>query len=116
MSSSLRAEVMAMPEEDRLEAALGLLDGLTNSSGSAAALSARFNLTPSCGRILHALMAAAPDPLSHDAIMGAVWGGSVPENAANILRVQIHNLRRKLPAHMKVLNVYGVGYMIEVKP
>lgn len=48
-------------------------------------------------------------------VMAAVWGGSVPENAANILRVQIHKLRRKLPAHMKVLNVYGVGYMIEVK-
>lgn len=53
-------------------------------------------LTPVTFRLLEAVMRASPEPVSHRALIQAIWGEEAPDS--NALRVHIHHLRKSLAA------------------
>jgi len=75
-------------------------------------------LTPTEFQILYCLLNNAGRALSYRSLMGQVQGYDCPpEEARKLLKVHIHNLRKKIealpekPAH--ILNVRGFGYLFE---
>ncbi len=70
-------------------------------------------LTPKLGRLLASLMAAAPQTMSHAALIAEVWEGEAVE--VNALHSQISNLRALIDrpfSHALLHATPGVGYAL----
>lgn len=107
---NLRSQIMALPEDQRLEAALTLLEDVSGQNSQIVhRIQRAYGLTLFEARIVAMLHARAPNPVSRDALQSAVWGYvDVSEKNINILMVRV---RRKLP--VKVTTVFGSGWCLD---
>ena len=76
------------------------------------------NLTPTESKVLSCLILNSGRPLSYRSLVRGVWGHDCDQlEAKEILKVHIHNLRRKIEAQPDrprfVRTVRGFGYMFE---
>jgi len=112
---SVRDEVLAQPEADRLDYALGLLDLAYGYSDDGQVAWARetFGLDPSQARIFLALNGAAPRMLTRDHLMEVACRG-IHGVASNTLSVHVSRLRGALRARggPDITLVWGQGYRI----
>ena len=66
-------------------------------------------------RLLAALIVAEGRACGRDELVEAVWNGSVPASARNLLQVYVSQLRKALPANITLVT-RGGGYALEVAP
>ena len=75
----------------------------------------RFTLTPTEFRLLRALAQRAGRLVTHDELIGDIWGAS-SQKSPKMLRLYIGYLRRKLGAEQirepRIINQRGVGYRL----
>lgn len=108
----LRDEIMALPEGDRLAAALDYLEAVTGQAEARiVALQARFGLTRTEAAVLSVLDARAGRVVSREAIFLAVWGEA--EVDMKIVDVVLCKLRRRLPEGT-VRTAWGRGWSLDV--
>ncbi|QIZ75618.1 response regulator transcription factor [Ferrimonas lipolytica] len=68
-------------------------------------------LTPTGYKLLQALMRVAPEPLSREALMKAVWGDDQPDS--NSLKVHLHKLRKQVDLEGELLlTIPNVGFAL----
>lgn len=65
--------------------------------------------------VLHALMRAAPAPLSAEELLERVWDDQI-DPMTNVVRVMIAGIRRRLGPPDPITTIKGVGYRIEPSP
>lgn len=108
----LRRFVMEQPEDQRLEAALAIIDDLTGRFG-VAVLQQAFRLSPTEAVMLAAINARAPEPVSYDALATALWGPWAELRDPAGVKVYVTRLRRKLEGTgHEILCVWGQGYCL----
>ncbi|WP_101961043.1 response regulator transcription factor [Vibrio harveyi] len=65
-------------------------------------------------KILRILLKQAPNPVSKNELLSAIWGGNQPES--DVLRSHIYSLRntlRKINSKSKIETIHGYGYLIK---
>ena len=107
---TLRAQVMALPPEDRLEHALFLLEEITGRpSERLVALRDKWGLSPQEARLFLALNEAAPRVMSKESLLVAVSaGGEV--TGVHLIPTLICHLKVKMGRVCTIQNVRGIGY------
>jgi predicted ATPase/DNA-binding SARP family transcriptional activator len=70
-------------------------------------------VAPMQRRLLAALIVAAGDTWSRDALVDALWGESPPASAPKLLQVYVSQLRKMLPAPARI-RTHGGGYALEL--
>lgn len=106
---NLRDRIMAMPEGDRLEAALVMLEeALGADHWTVSAMRQKFGLSALEARVLAAINARAPMIISREALLAAAWG--IEARAEKSVDVIVHRLRKRVP--FKIVNHRGLGYQI----
>lgn len=108
---TLRAEIMALPDRDRLPAALNLLDDLYGQNDRRIAwVKERFKLSRSLAVVMLVLSASAPRIVPRDAIYTALYGMD-GERDPKIVDVLICKLRKKLaPEGITIATAWGDGW------
>lgn len=107
----VRAEIMALPERDRLAAALDLIDELTGQGEvEILAIMRRFGLSPKEAAILSFLNARAGRVCSRDAIFTHVWGDCDVDS--KIVDVYLSRIRPALPDRDLIENKWGIGWTL----
>lgn len=59
-----------------------------------------------------AILAASPEPISADALAEAVWSDTDEVGSRTTLQVHVHNIRKLLGAHDRVLRLGPAGYQL----
>jgi DNA-binding response OmpR family regulator len=110
--TALRAAIMALPPQERLGAALDLIDDLTGASVAAVlALRQRYGLTSREAAVLGALNRASPRALGREPLFLAVWGHD-SEAGDRIVDIYISRLRAKL-GRAVIRTVWGSGWVLD---
>ena len=110
--TALREAIMALPPDDRLGAALDLIDDLTGARGAAvAALSRRYRLTPKEAELVATLNAAFPQVLGREPLFLRCWGHDSEVND-RIVDIYVMKLRAKL-GRDAIRTVWGLGWVLD---
>ncbi len=110
--TALREAILALPPQERLLAALDLIDDLTGANGAAVlALRQRYGLTSREAEVLDALNRASPRALGREPLFLAVWGHD-SEAGDRIVDLYILRLRAKLGRDV-IRNVWGSGWVLD---
>lgn len=109
---TIQSQIMALPEADRLAAAMEAIDDLCGSA-RVDELAARYRLSGQQAQVLAILASAAPGFVSVKMIAASVWGYDLPETFIVNIRVRIYQLRKVLPEGVKIIAAYNRGYALE---
>lgn len=111
----LRRFVMAQPEDQRLEAALAIIDDLSGQVGAdVVLLQQAYRLTKAEAVMLAAINARAMELVSHDSLATVLWGPWAEQRDPAGVKVYVARLRRKLAGTGHVITcVWGHGYRLE---
>jgi DNA-binding response OmpR family regulator len=110
--TALRESILALPPQERLGAALDLIDDLTGANGAAVlALQQRYGLTSREAEVLDALNRASPRALGREPLFLMVWGHD-SEVGEKIVDVYITKLRAKL-GRDAIRTVWGSGWALD---
>jgi DNA-binding response OmpR family regulator len=110
--TALREAILALPPQERLGAALDLIDDLTGASVAAVlALQQRYGLTQREAVVLEALNRASPRALGREPLFLTVWGHD-SEVGDRIVDIYISRLRAKLGRDV-IRNVWGSGWVLD---
>lgn len=107
---NLRAIVMDLPPDERLPAALDLLDTLAGNGEMLAAWMQAYRLTRQEASVWHVLNGAAGRVVTRDALMLRAFG--FDSGRARTLDVVVLRIRRKVP--VRIETVAGVGFRATV--
>ncbi|MFC3059532.1 winged helix-turn-helix domain-containing protein [Paenirhodobacter populi] len=110
---TIRADIMALPPQDRLPAALAVIGDLTGEENGMAAAYRELGLSPTQARIAAYLTRKSPGVVPFDAITLVAGGIASDPMFPDTAKTHVHNLRRKLPPAIRVVTVWGEGYRIE---
>lgn len=94
-SSTIRARIMALPEGERLDYALQLLEDLTGDQMALASLAERYRLSATEAKVLAVLDRSFPRMVSRDHLFVSCWGYESPVED-KIVDVYLAKLRRKI--------------------
>lgn len=109
---SLREQIMALPEGERLEAALYMIDELTiGRPHEVTWMRETFGLTPAVALMLTALNRAYPRHMTHVQLLRALYGVNAEERDPKIVQVFVNHARARLGPRA-ILTVWGVGYQL----
>ncbi|MFN8993906.1 MAG: winged helix-turn-helix domain-containing protein [Pseudomonadota bacterium] len=110
--TALRDAILALPPQERLGAALDLIDDLTGASVAAVlALRQRYGLTSREAAVMDALNRASPRALGREQLLLTVWGHD-SEVGDKIVDVYITKLRAKLGRDV-IRTVWGSGWVLD---
>ncbi|RWR14266.1 winged helix-turn-helix domain-containing protein [Paenirhodobacter populi] len=110
---TIRADIMALPPQDRLPAALAVIGDLTGEEDGLAAAYQEMGLTPQEARIAAYLTKRSPGMVPYDAITLAAVGIETDPISPDTIKAYVHRLRHKLAPAIRVVTVWGEGYRIE---
>lgn len=109
--SRWRNWLMDQPEEDRIEAAIWVLEEITGDhSGRVMSVMQRYGLTRTQARLVLALAARPGRPMSRDALVAAVYDMDTDPGDTKIIDVFIHKIRAK---GVKIRTLWGMGWVID---
>ena len=112
--TALRDAILALPPQERLGAALDLIDDLTGANVAAVlALQQRYGLTSREAEVLDALNRASPRALGREPLLLTVWGHD-SEVGDRIVDIYIMKLRAKL-GRDAIRTVWGSGWALPEK-
>jgi len=112
--TGLHNAILALPPQDRLGAALDLIDDLTGANVAAVlALQQRYGLTSREAEVLDALNRAWPRALGREPLLLMVWGHD-SEVGDKIVDVYITKLRAKLGRDV-IRTVWGSGWALDLQ-
>jgi DNA-binding response OmpR family regulator len=112
--TALRDAILALPPQERLGAALDLIDDLTGARGDAvAALSQRYGLTPKEAAVVDSLNRAWPRVLGRESLFLRVWGHD-SEVHDKLMDIYISRVRAKL-GRDAIRTVWGLGWVLPEK-
>ncbi|WP_164885908.1 winged helix-turn-helix domain-containing protein [Paenirhodobacter populi] len=110
---TIRSDIMALPPEDRLPAALAVIGDLTGEEDGMVTAYRGLGLTQSEARIAACLTKRAPGAVTPDAMSIAATGLSLEPTSLETVRVYLVRIRRKLAPAIRIINIHGEGYRIE---
>lgn len=74
-------------------------------------------LQPRLAELAFILARRMPETVSHDVIIGQMWGDAEPASAENSIKVAVGQLRIKLRTiGLTIVNTWARGYRMEVMP
>lgn len=107
---TLRAQILALPPQERLDHALFLIEEITGRPEQAhAELRARFGLTAAEAKVFCVLNAAAPRMLTREAIHAAVYGHA---GDAQLKTIDVFICKTRAKTGVTILTHWGSGYSI----
>lgn len=109
--------VLALPEEEQLEAALGLLRDLTCDDEQAMThYRTRFGFPRSQAKIVHYLVRRAPRPCSREQIFAALYGVPLEPRNPKVVDVFLSKSRTVLRASgVEIRNHHGTGWSLSAE-
>lgn len=109
-----RNQIMALPQDERLEAALFVLEELTGRNGAnLSQICRQFGLTRSEGEVVLFLNKSSPSVVRKEQIHAALYGCKIDAPDLKIVDVLVHKARTKLPAGL-IATLWGQGYYMPV--
>lgn len=110
---TIRSDIMALPPQDRLPAALAVIGDLTGEEDGMVTAYRGLGLTQAEARIAACMTKRSPEAATHEALSIAATGLSADPASLDTVKTQVCRLRHKLAPAIRVVSVWGVGYRIE---